>query len=138
MRVRMAGTVLGFTMVLSLAGCVVVVHDDDHDGYSSFSSWDSSPRIGVELAGVAEATAMQAGADPSRSCIITRVYAGSPAERAGLMRYDVVTGIDGRDYASESALREAIRGRKAGETVNLTVVRGGKVQEIAVVVEERG
>ncbi len=120
---------------LMLGGCVIVVDHEDH--WHDADDRSESPFIGVHLAGVSEATASQAGVSAPRACLIAGITAGSPAERAGLQRFDVVTGIDGRDYASESALREAIRGRKAGEEIKLTVVRGGKVQEIAVVVGER-
>lgn len=91
--------------------------------------------MGVELTDVSAATASQAGVDRSRACIITKVYSNCGAERAGLQKHDIVTGIDGRDYATESSLREAIRSRASGEQIRLTVVRGGKAQEIVVTVE---
>jgi S1-C subfamily serine protease len=121
--------------VLSAAGCVIVV---DHDGEPhSYSEWNSSPRIGVQLADVSHATAAQAGAQAARSCVITHVYPDSPAERAGLQQYDVVTAIDGNDYATEGALTSAIRGRQPGDTITLTIVRAGQKQDVQVVVEER-
>ncbi len=120
---------------LFLGGCVIVV--DDHDGpWDGYSSSQPSPRIGVQLANVAKATASQAGADRSRSCIITEVTQNSPAAAAGLQPFDVVTAIDGRDYATESALREAIRGRRAGETMTLSIVRAGVKQDVVVTVGE--
>ena len=60
----------------------------------------------------------------------------SPAAKAGLQKYDVVTAIDGRDYATVAALREAVKARKAGETINLTVVRAGQKHEIPVTIGE--
>lgn len=131
---RVVAAVSLVVSTLFLGGCVVVVDHDDHwDGYSNSHE---SPRIGVSLAGVAPATASQAGVDCARSCIITDVTQGSPAAAAGLQAFDVVTAIDGRDYATQSALREAIRGRNVGETITLTVVRGGKKQDLVVTVGE--
>lgn len=67
--------------------------------------------------------------------MITSVSFGSSAERAGLQRYDIVTHIDGRDYATVSALREAVRSRRPGESIVLTVVRAGKAQDVTVTLE---
>lgn len=56
---------------------------------------------------------------------------GGPAERAGLQTGDVVTAIDGEPVDSFNALRREI-GSRAGETVALTVLRGGAEQRIDV------
>lgn len=131
-RILLAAAAAG---VLSATGCIVVVdHDDDPHSYSE---WSPSPRIGVQLADVSHATAAQASVQAARSCVITHVYPGSPAERAGLQQYDVVTAIDGNDYATEGALTSAIRGRQPGDTITLTIVRAGQKQDVQVVVEER-
>lgn len=129
-------------MIVSLSACLtflsacVVVVDNDHDDLNSYDSQHDTPRIGVELTRPSAAAASQAGADASRSCLITGVTADSPAAHAGVQKYDIVTAIDGRDYATRSALREAIKARKPGETITLTVVRAGQKHEIPVTVGE--
>lgn len=66
--------------------------------------------------------------------LITGVYAGSPAEKSGLVVNDVVTAIDGRDVTvlplhDATALVE----RPLGQTVRLTVLGAdGKIREIDV------
>lgn len=121
-------------ILTTVPACVVVVDNGEH--VTSYDHRRDTPRIGVELADVSSSTAAQAGVESSRTCIITAVSFGSAAERAGLQQYDIVTRIDGRDYATVSALREAIRARHAGETLNLTVIRAGKPQDVTVTVGE--
>lgn len=125
---RRTVTMLGCALVAGVAafspGCIIVSDREVH--YRDEPSGPRQGRIGVEIDDTSAALAAQTGADRHRSCVLTGVVAGSPADRAGLKRYDVVTHIDGRDYASPSALREAIRGRREGDTLQLTVVREGK------------
>ncbi len=126
---------LAWVGALSLlsGGCIVVVKGGDEVEVNEHRK--ETPRLGVELADVSSATASQAGVDATRSCMITSVSFGSSAERAGLQRYDIVTHIDGRDYATVSALREAVRSRRPGESLVLTVVRAGKAQDVTVTLE---
>ena len=65
---------------------------------------------------------------------ITRVYEGSPAEKAGLMEGDILSAVDGVSVMAKEAENVAteIRG-KAGEAVRLTVKRGSTTREFSVV-----
>lgn len=110
--------------VLLSSGCIVVVNDDEYPEYESHVR--TTPSIGVELADVGRAAAAQASVDRDRVCVITRVNNGSPAERAGLKQWDIITHVDGRDWATISSVREAVRSKRRGETVALQVVREAK------------
>jgi putative serine protease PepD len=57
---------------------------------------------------------------------------GGPAEKAGLQPGDVITAIDGTPVTDSSELIVAIRSREPGDTVTLTVQRGGSEQKIDV------
>jgi S1-C subfamily serine protease len=122
----------------AMHGCIIVVGNRSQAyDYSAYRTVDGRHRrIGVELDSTSAALAAQTGTTPERSCTIRRVIPGTPAERAGLRAYDVITGIDGADDASISALRQAVTGRKPTETVTLRVVRAGQPMEICVPVEE--
>jgi S1-C subfamily serine protease len=132
---RLAVSLLAAGFLASLPGCIIVsVHRPAYERSTSFST-GMGKRIGVELGDVAPATAAQAGVVAERSSIITRVVTGSAADRAGLQPWDIITHVDGRDWATTSALREAVRSKNVGQTIDLTVVRGGKANTITVVVE---
>ena len=54
------------------------------------------------------------------------VVAGSPADRAGLQSGDIITKVDGVAIDSDNSLTALISAHKVGDTVTLTVLRGGK------------
>ncbi len=119
------------------SGCIIVVDESRDD--IEYEHWRASRRnyIGVTLDGVTRETAAQLEVDRERVALVSYVYAGTPADRAGLMRYDVITSVDGGTPASPSRVRAAIREKKGGESLTFGVVRAGKPLDIVVVVEER-
>ena len=112
-----------------LGGCIIVAVDRD-DAHSFHGS--HARRIGVELTDVADSTATQAGVDASRCSIVTHVSSGSAADKAGLRKWDIITHVDGKDWARTDAVREAVRSKRDGETVALRIVREGKPVELTV------
>ncbi|WP_432485976.1 S1C family serine protease [Kineococcus esterisolvens] len=66
------------------------------------------------------------------------VEAGGPGDRAGLRPGDVVLAIDGRPVTEAAELIVDIRARQPGETVTLTVRRGGQDLEVPVTLEADG
>lgn len=74
----------------------------------------------------ADANGERAGA------LLTEVEAGSPAEQAGLRVDDVVTAVDGQDVSSMIDLVARVTTGRPGDTVSVTVVRGGDETELSV------
>jgi phosphoserine phosphatase RsbU/P len=60
-----------------------------------------------------------------RAVLVTEIFAGSPAERAGLRTGDAIVAIDGRPIENERTQAEAWMTHRAGDTVRLTVRRPG-------------
>ncbi len=63
---------------------------------------------------------------------ITQVVAGSPAAKAGLKVGDVITAFDGKTTTSADDLTAAVTGAKSGDTVTVTVERGGTTKHVSV------
>jgi putative serine protease PepD len=63
---------------------------------------------------------------------VTQVVAGSPAAKAGLKAGDVVTSFDGHTVSSADDLSAAVAAAKPGETVSVTVQRGGSAKHLSV------
>ncbi len=60
---------------------------------------------------------------------IKEIAAGSPAAKAGLKSEDVITAINGKQIKTGSELRhELYTNTKVGDTVNITLIRNGKVE----------
>jgi S1-C subfamily serine protease len=58
--------------------------------------------------------------------------AGSPAAKAGLKAGDVVTSFDGHTVSSADDLSAAVAAAKPGETVSVSVQRGGSTKHLSV------
>jgi putative serine protease PepD len=81
--------------------------------------------------GVSTAPASGGGAE------VQEVVAGSPAERAGLGRGDVITGVEGRAVTKPEDVAAAIVDRKPGERVRVRVKIGAQESERSVELAER-
>ena len=68
---------------------------------------------------------------------ITSVESGSPADKAGLKKGDVVIAIDGKTTSQGSALTGYVRQYSANDKVKLAVIRDSKKQDIDVTLAER-
>ncbi len=64
--------------------------------------------------------------------VLTEVYPGGPAERAGLKRGDVILKVEGRDVGDGEALRFRIATNPIGTTVQLTAWRNNREQPIEI------
>lgn len=89
------------------------------------SAWADEPFLGV------------GGEDADPGSRLTRIVDESPAARAGLKIGDVVVAADGQPVASQQALLDAIRVRRPGDTMKLSVSRDGEPVEIDAVIGRR-
>ena len=94
------------------------------------------PRLGVAVAPPRAARKMRAAVGlPERVGLLVRaVEGGSPAERAGIQRGDLLAAAGGRDLDSVDALHEALDA--ARDALALTVVRGTEDLEVEVKLAE--
>jgi membrane-associated protease RseP (regulator of RpoE activity) len=93
--------------------------------------------IGVTLLEITPELRAHFGAPKDAGVLVSDVESGTPAAKAGLEVGDVITEIDGKRVESSRDLSRGIRSRKAGETVQLDIVRGRAARKMSVTVEER-
>ncbi len=91
------------------------------------------PFLGIQMQAVNEDMAKALGLKVAKGAIISNVIKGSPAEKAGLRRYDVVVGVDGREIKNPLDLKIAIMRHSPGDRIVLKVIRNGKEIKIPVV-----
>ncbi len=60
------------------------------------------------------------------------VASGSPADQAGVKEKDIITKVNGVDIGTNGALTTLIGEYQPGDTIDLTIVRGGATQNIKV------
>jgi len=67
---------------------------------------------------------------------VEAVLEGSCAEKAGIQKGDIICAVDGTEVDSSTALKDAVRDKKAGDTVTFTIYRDGEKQDLSVVLDE--
>jgi S1-C subfamily serine protease len=68
--------------------------------------------------------------------VISRIYAGSAAERAGLQSGDAVTEVDGTPVRDAADLRSRLGLLRIGESTEFSVLRSGKAMTIRVTITD--
>jgi len=72
--------------------------------------------------GIAMDTSYQGGAK------VQSVAPGSPAAKVDVAANDIITAVDGRQITSSADLRSVIAAKKVGETLTMSLQRGGQVR----------
>lgn len=93
--------------------------------------------LGVELLALTPELRTHFGAKADEGVMVSKVEAGSPAEKAGLAVGDIIIRFDGRPVSSTFGLTVAVRAKKKGDKVNLDVLRGGRNKSLSAVLGER-
>ena len=88
--------------------------------------------IGAVTATVTPEEAKRLGVRVSRGAIVARIFAGSPAQAAGLRPGDVITAVNGKPVDSREAFSTYTATVPSGQPVPLTVLREGTSHTIAV------
>lgn len=69
--------------------------------------------------------------------LLGAVEAGSPAERSGLFMGDTLILFDGQRVTQSDDLLELLSGDRVGKTVSASILRGGQLTEVSVLIGEQ-
>ncbi|MWV44138.1 PDZ domain-containing protein [Paenibacillus sp. HJL G12] len=98
---------------------------------------DPVPFIGATLMTLTDEVAKQMGTNITEGCVVSDVTFKSPAYEADLRPYDIITGVNGTSYKTNSDLVAFIQKQKVGSKVTLNVVRNGKKMDLEVTVGDK-
>ncbi len=93
--------------------------------------------IGVGSSTVAVPERQRGGRAQEYGLLVTGVVAESPADSAGVLVGDIIVGFEGQPVEEPEVLVTLLRGNRIGTAVTVTILRGVKVQDIAITVGER-
>lgn len=93
--------------------------------------------LGVFIDEVTNELARQIGLPSVEGVYINRVTPGSGAHDAGLMKGDVIVGINGTKTKTLPAMQEQIGRFRPGNAIKVEIIREGKHQEIQVVLKNK-
>ena len=93
--------------------------------------------LGVAIQEVTPEIARAVGLKEHRGAMVTSVYAGDPADKAGIRPGDIILRIDGQDIADTRALTRIIGSLKPESAVKVTVFRDGRSRSLTAVLQKR-
>jgi len=92
--------------------------------------------LGVSIQPVTAEIMMQFKLKDEKGALIGDVMEGSPAEKAGLQRGDVITEMNGKEVLDPSSLRNLVAGIGPGKDVMVRFLRDGKQMTATVRIAE--
>ncbi len=88
--------------------------------------------FGLEVQGLDEKLAKYLGFEGTQGVLVTEVYPGSPAEKAGIEVQDILVEADGSELSSPEAFADLLRRMTVNDEIVLRVFRKGKYREESV------
>jgi serine protease Do len=93
--------------------------------------------LGVGIQNLTPELAEYYGLEERKGALVTDVFEGDPADKAGIKANDIVTAIDGKEISSSRDLSKTIAASEVGERIPVTVMRDGMEKTIHVKLAER-
>jgi serine protease Do len=91
--------------------------------------------LGVSAQQVTPDLAAALGLPDPIGALVNGIVKGGPAEKAGLLRGDVIIELDGKKILDPSELPRMVAFGHIGKTVTLKIIRKGNPEEISAVIE---
>jgi len=93
------------------------------------------PWLGMSVEAVTQEVASALGMGRPQGALVKALYPKGPGKKSGLQVGDVITAIDGKELLDEHELHFRVATYKIGNSANLTVLRNGKSETIAISME---
>jgi serine protease Do len=92
--------------------------------------------LGVTIQEMTPEIAQKFGLEKSRGALVSDVTKGSPAEKAGILRGDIVIEFNRKEVKDVASLRNMVSQSKVGSDVLIKILRSGKEYTVRLVVAE--
>ncbi|MFO0572080.1 MAG: DegQ family serine endoprotease [Polyangiaceae bacterium] len=92
--------------------------------------------LGVGIQDLTPALGEALHREPHHGVLVSDVMAGSPAEKAGIVRGDVIVSVDGTAVNDTGHLRNLIAFAGKGKSAKLEILRSGKTKSVEVTLGE--
>jgi hypothetical protein len=116
-------------------------------GGEAYEAWERQEReerenaggtfLGVNLSEPPPVLRAQLGLPEGTGLVVENVVPGSPAQQAGVQRFDVLQKLDDQLLINVEQTTVLVRGHKAGQAVTLTVIRNAKPKTLTAKLAEQ-
>jgi serine protease Do len=93
--------------------------------------------MGVGIQDLTPELAQYYGLKDQKGVLVTQIFPGDPAEKAGIKVKDVIIAVDGKPVGTGRELSAAVAGMAVGKEVPVKILREGKEQTVKVQLAER-
>ncbi len=92
--------------------------------------------LGVTIQDITPELSQKFGLKDSKGALVGDVSKGSPAEKAGITRGDVILEFNGKEIKSVGSLRNMVAQSKVGSQMKVKILRNGREYEFTAVIAE--
>ncbi|WP_330926576.1 S1C family serine protease [Candidatus Sororendozoicomonas aggregata] len=93
--------------------------------------------LGIESQPLSNTLAGAYGIKPDAGILISGVYNGGPADRAGIQRGDILTKINGQSTSDGRRVMNMVAQKPPGSHVTIEIIRNGQVMDMNTEVDRR-
>ena len=101
-----------------------------------FQIYSRGPQLGISGDELTPQLAEYFGVKAGKGVLVREVLTGTAAEKAGLKAGDVIVKVDGEAVSTLGELRRALRKKREGKQVSLSIVRNRAEQTITVELDQ--
>jgi serine protease Do len=123
------GQGIGFAIPVNLAQ-TIIAQLKDHGSVTR--GW-----MGVGIQDLTPELAEYYGLGNQKGVLVTQVFPGDPADKAGIKNRDVIVAVGGKPVSTGRELSAAVAGMPIGKQVPVRLLRDGKEQTVGVTLAER-
>ena len=93
--------------------------------------------LGVGIQDLTEELADYYGLKNQKGVLVTQVFEGDPAEKAGIQPNDIITAVDGKKVETGRELSRIVADTPVGEKARIDYIRDGRPKSVRVVLSKR-
>jgi serine protease Do len=124
-----SGQGIGFAIPIDMAKSIV---DQLKDKGEVTRGW-----LGVGIQDVTPELAEYWGLDSTKGVLVTQVFEGDPADKAGVRKNDIIVALNGQPVSTGRELSGIIANTPVGDKTRITLIRGGEKKTLTAKVAKR-
>jgi serine protease Do len=124
-----SGQGIGFAIPIDMAKTIVAQLKDKGE---VTRGW-----LGVGIQDLTPELAEYYGLEARKGVVVTQVFEGDPAAKAGVQKNDVIIALDGQPVSTGRELSAIVANRAVGDKTKITLLRGGKEMTVTATVAKR-